>query len=79
MNKGSMKKIVFCAFAAACGLASAAVRPAAERGAWFREARFGMFIHWGVYSIPAKGEWSYANDKYAPGEYEANAKKFNPV
>ena len=79
MNRGSMKMIVFCAFAAACGLASAAVRPAAERGTWFREARFGMFIHWGVYSIPAKGEWSYANDKYAPGEYEANAKKFNPV
>ena len=23
---------------------------------WFREARFGMFIHWGVYSVPA-GEW----------------------
>ena len=51
----------------------------AERGAWFREARFGMFIHWGIYSIPAKGEWSYAYDKYAPGEYEANAKRFNPV
>ena len=51
----------------------------ADRSAWFREARFGMFIHWGVYSIPAKGEWSYANDRYAPGEYEANAKKFNPV
>ena len=47
--------------------------------AWFREARFGMFIHWGIYSIPGKGEWSYALDKYAPGEYEANAKIFNPV
>ncbi|MBZ4248825.1 alpha-L-fucosidase, partial [Streptococcus pneumoniae] len=23
---------------------------------WFREARFGMFIHWGLYSIPGKGE-----------------------
>ncbi len=33
---------------------SAAERDA--RMAWFREARFGMFIHWGVYSVPA-GEW----------------------
>jgi len=47
--------------------------------AWFKDARFGMFIHWGIYSIPGNGEWSYAVDKYAPGEYEANAKIFNPT
>ena len=45
---------------------------------WFTSARFGMFIHWGIYSIPAKGEWSYANDPWNPGEYEAFAKKFDP-
>lgn len=50
-----------------------------ERGAWFREARFGMFIHWGIYSIPGKGEWSYCCDSYRPGEYENYAKRFNPV
>ena len=50
-----------------------------EKCAWFKDARFGMFIHWGIYAIPGKGEWSYAVDKYAPGEYEANAKIFNPV
>lgn len=62
------------------GVADAAASlSAAERGAWFREARFGLFIHWGIYSLPARGEWTYANDKYAPGEYEAYAKKFNPV
>ena len=27
-----------------------------DRTQWFREARFGMFIHWGVYAVPA-GEW----------------------
>ena len=59
--------------------AGAEPAPADERGAWFREARFGMFIHWGIYSVPAKGEWSYARDKYAPGEYEAFARVFNPV
>ena len=35
-----------------------------QRMAWFREARFGMFIHWGVYSVPA-GEW--AGKKYGGG------------
>ncbi len=46
---------------------------------WFVNARFGMFIHWGIYSIPARGEWSFARDKWAKGEYENNMHKFNPV
>ena len=29
-----------------------------ERTKWFNKARFGMFIHWGFYSIPARGEWA---------------------
>jgi len=56
---------------------------------WWKEARFGMFIHWGLYSIPA-GEWKgqktphYAewllNDLKAPvAEYKALAAKFNPI
>ena len=28
-----------------------------ERMKWYQDARFGMFIHWGLYSIPARGEW----------------------
>lgn len=28
-----------------------------KRVAWFQEVRFGMFIHWGLYAIPARGEW----------------------
>ena len=28
-----------------------------ERTKWFMDARFGMFIHWGLYAIPACGEW----------------------
>ena len=31
-----------------------------ERMAWWREAQFGMFIHWGVYAVPA-GEWNGKN------------------
>ncbi len=36
--------------------APAAADPEADRTQWFREARFGLFIHWGVYAVPA-GEW----------------------
>jgi len=60
-----------------------------ERMEWWRDAKFGMFIHWGVYSIPA-GEW---NGKIYPGisewimshasisikDYETLPPKFNPV
>lgn len=36
---------------------AAPVSASADRTQWFREARFGMFIHWGVYAVPA-GEWN---------------------
>ena len=56
---------------------------------WWREARFGMFIHWGLYSIPA-GEWHgqrtthigewIMNDLSIPvADYKAFAKDFNPT
>ena len=28
-----------------------------DRLAWWQDARFGMFIHWGVYAVPARGAW----------------------
>ncbi len=56
---------------------------------WWRDARFGMFIHWGLYSIPAgewKGEripgiseWIMANAKIPVKDYEQLAKQFNPT
>jgi len=59
------------------------------RMAWWREARFGMFIHWGVYSVPAGiydgkqipglGEWIMCNAKIPMDKYQAYAKEFNPV
>jgi len=60
-----------------------------NRMSWWREARFGMFIHWGVYAVPAGihngkkikgiGEWIQRNAKISIKEYEKYAKKFNPV
>ena len=59
------------------------------RTAWFREAKFGMFIHWGLYAVPAGvwkgkdvdgiGEWIMHNAKIPVPEYEPLAKQFNPV
>ena len=60
-----------------------------KRMAWWREAKFGMFIHWGLYSIPAGiwkgrlipglGEWIQYNARIPVREYEQLAKHFNPV
>ena len=49
-----------------------------ERMAWFREARFGIFIHYGLYSELGTGEWSQANENYTVSEYEKLAEKFAP-
>lgn len=61
-----------------------------ERMKWWREARFGMFIHWGVYAVPAGtykgypmarggGEWIMNRSKVPVAEYQGFAKQFNPV
>lgn len=46
---------------------------------WFSEARFGMFIHWGLYAIPAKGEW-YMSQERVPDkpDYKKYFDEFNP-
>jgi alpha-L-fucosidase len=60
-----------------------------ERMEWWRDARFGMFIHWGLYAVPAGewkgekvpgiGEWIMHRAKIPVAEYEQLAKQFNPV
>ncbi len=50
-----------------------------EARRWFEQARFGMFIHWGVYSVMGDGEWVMHQKKIPIGEYEKLAPKFNPV
>ncbi len=60
-----------------------------EKMQWFREAKFGLFIHWGLYSIPAGewkgqaipgiGEWIMNRAKIPVSEYEKLAPQFNPV
>ena len=46
---------------------------------WFRDARFGMFIHWGVYSVLGDGEWVMHNQKITTEEYGKLPARFNPT
>jgi len=55
------------------------IPPLDQRAAWFREARFGLFIHWGVYSIVGKGEWLQETAKIPTKEYEKLYPQFNPA
>lgn len=49
-----------------------------DRLAWFNEQRFGMFIHWGLYAIPGKGEWYRYHDAVPAEEYHKLAEVFQP-
>lgn len=73
------------------GLGSAEEKPLTkdERMEWWRDARFGLFIHWGVYSVPAGtykgkridgiGEWIMQRAQIPVSEYEKFAAAFNPI
>ena len=58
-----------------------------RRMAWWREAKFGMFIHWGTYAVPAgewkgrkgHGEWIMHTAQIPVNQYELFARQFNPV
>ena len=86
-----MKKIFIMLMLCCCILFSlkAQTNDSSDRMKWWREARFGMFIHWGVYAVPAGmykgqkidriGEWIMNRGKIPVAEYQEFAKEFNPV
>ena len=45
---------------------------------WYLDARFGMFIHWGLYSIPARGEWLRSEEEITKEDYMKYFEEFNP-
>lgn len=51
----------------------------AERMAWFHQARFGMFIHFGLYSVLSRGEWVMTAERIPKEEYAKLAQRFNPT
>jgi alpha-L-fucosidase len=46
---------------------------------WFQEARFGLFVHWGVYSVLGDGEWVMHNRRIAAADYEKLPGLFDPT
>ncbi len=55
-------------------------KPTTGDTSWFIQDRFGMFIHWGLYSLPARHEWVQSHEKIAPEVYsEKYFKHFNPT
>ncbi len=60
-------------------LAQTATHRDSVRMEWWANAKFGMFIHWGIYAVPAHAEW-YMNNGHVPrAVYEKYAKEFDPT
>jgi alpha-L-fucosidase len=56
----------------------AADKDYARRLRWFHEARFGMFIHFGLYSMLQRGEWTMFHERIRPADYARLARQFEP-
>src|SRR5215475_3143951 len=50
-----------------------------EARRWFQDARFGLFVHWGVYSVLGDGEWVMNIRKLPIHDYEKLPPAFNPI
>src|SRR3970040_1447762 len=76
--------IVICLFSvvATPATAQATYAPSPENSnarEWFQDARFGLFIHWGVYSVLGDGEWVMNNQQIPVELYEKIPNFFNPT
>ncbi|MDR2982122.1 MAG: alpha-L-fucosidase, partial [Puniceicoccales bacterium] len=60
------------------GVSSSDLRLSDAQMSWWRDAKFGLFMHWGLYAIPAKGEWWQHSAKIPNEEYAKLADQFNP-
>ena len=49
-----------------------------ERMAWWTNDRFGMFIHWGLYALPARHEWVKSRERIPDEDYQKYFEKFDP-
>jgi alpha-L-fucosidase len=45
---------------------------------WLKEARFGLFVHWGIYSVPARGEWVKHHERLSDADYNPYFTHFDP-
>src|SRR3954468_2531803 len=93
--KNTMKSLILSVTMLICASAQSLPKPLPvppsqdAKMKWFRDAKFGLFIHWGLYAIPegqwkgqpiaGLGEWIMNRAKIPVAEYEPLAKQFNPV
>jgi len=77
-----MKKYLLILIIIVSNLTTAQYKPSKENleaRKWFEDAKFGLFIHWGVYSVLGDGEWVMNNQNISIKEYENLPKFFNPT
>lgn len=72
-----------CLLGLAAAAAGAPARPETEAGKkarmkWWTEARFGMFIHWGLYALPARHEWVKSRERLSDEDYDRYFARFDP-
>ena len=71
-----MRKLLFSVLAVGSLVVTGTARE--HRLDWWQEARFGMFIHFGVYAIPARGEWVKCRERMDDAKYDTYVRDFNP-
>jgi len=54
-------------------------QPDSERTKWFRDSKFGIFVHWGPYAVIGRHEWARHKLQIPQAEYDRYARQFNPV
>jgi alpha-L-fucosidase len=52
--------------------------PTPGQTAWFVHDRFGLFVHWGIYSLPARHEWVKSREQIADADYQRYFEHFDP-
>lgn len=87
--KNILAVLLFCTMLLSQAKAQSSSSSDSARMQWWKDAKFGMFIHWGVYSVPAGtydgkqvpgiGEWIMNRGKIPVTRYKEYAKQFNPV
>jgi alpha-L-fucosidase len=71
--------VTFLSLALATAQPQTPPQESAERTRWFREAKFGLFIHWGPYSVLGRHEWARHKLQIPQAQYDVYARAFNPV
>ena len=54
-------------------------KPTQGDTSWFVQDRFGIFLHWGLYSLPARHEWAQSREELPPEAYRQYFERFNPM